>query len=88
MSYILCPSENDNNEQDAVYTIDIDDTNILVIFEEKDDATRYSEFLSEQSKNFSVVEIEKDLAVEMCEMNGYNYTIIDPDKLILPLEHD
>lgn len=88
MSYILCPTENDNNEQDAVYTIDIDDTNILVIFEEKDDAIRYSEFLSEQSKDFSVVEIEKDLAVEMCEMNGYNYTIIDPDKLILPLEHD
>lgn len=86
MSYILCPVE--NTDENTVYTIDVDDINILLIFESEDDAIRYSEFLSEQSKNFSVVEIENDLAIELCEMNGYNYTIVDSDKLILPLAND
>lgn len=84
MSYILCP---ENNVDDGeVYTIDIHNLSVLVIFDDKDDATRYSDYLKMDDKQLSVIEIDRDLAVEMCEMNGYNYTIVETNDLLLPLD--
>ena len=82
--FILCPSK--DIEEGLVYTIDTEDTSVLVLFEQRDDALRYSErlFMSGE-ESYEVVELDKDIAVELCEMQGYNYTIVTPDNLVLPL---
>ena len=84
MSYILCPENNIDDGE--VYTIDIHNLSVLVIFDDEDDATRYSDYLKMEDKQLSVIEIDRDLAVEMCEMNGYNYTIVETNDLLLPLD--
>ena len=84
MSYILCPEK--NVEDGEVYTIEIHNLSVLVIFDDEDDATRYSDELKEKGKKLVIVEIDKELAIEMCEMNGYNYTIVETNDLVLPLE--
>ena len=84
MSYILCPEENIDDGE--VYTIDIHNLHVLVIFDGEDDVTRYSDELREKGTKLVVVEIDKELAIEMCEMNGYNYTIVETNDLVLPLE--
>tara|TARA_B100001939_G_C16908643_1_gene603541 strand:+ start:38 stop:292 length:255 start_codon:yes stop_codon:yes gene_type:complete len=84
MSYILCPEKNVDDGE--VYTIDIHNLSVLVIFDDEDDATRYSDELRDKGKKLVVIEIDKELAIEMCEMNGYNYTIVETNDLVLPLE--
>lgn len=84
MSYILCPEK--NVEDGEVYTIEIHNLSVLVIFDDEDDATRYSDELREKGKKLVTVEIDKELAIEMCEINGYNYTIVETNDLVLPLE--
>tara|TARA_S200002703_G_scaffold35610_1_gene30684 strand:- start:648 stop:902 length:255 start_codon:yes stop_codon:yes gene_type:complete len=84
MSYILCPEKNVDDGE--VYTIDIHNLSVLVIFDDEDDATRYSDELRDKGKELVVIEIDKELAIEMCEMNGYNYTIVETNDLVLPLE--
>jgi len=84
MSYILCPEK--NSEDGEVYTIEIHNLSVLVIFDGEDDAIRYSDELGEKGENLVIVEIDKELAIEMCEINGYNYTIVETNDLVLPLE--
>ena len=82
MSYILCPEE--NAEEGQVYTIKTDEYITVLMFEESDDAQRYAEFLKLEDEHFIPIEIEEEIAVEMCEMYGYSYTVAKPNDLLLP----
>lgn len=86
MSYILCPEE--NLEEGHVFTIKTDEYITVLMFEESDDAYRYAEFLKLENKNFTPVEIQEEIAIEMCEMYGYSYTVAKPNDLLLPILTD
>ena len=86
MTYILCPE--DAVDDGAVYTVtDPDDNDILLIFDEETDAERYSLFLEEAGEDpYKVIEVEKDIVIDLCEIQGYTYSIVTKDTLVLPIE--
>ena len=60
---------------------------VLLMFEEEDDATRYALMLNdseEYSKEMAVVEVEDDLAIKTCKMHNYKYTVVTPNDIIIP----
>jgi len=79
-------------ETEGAYSvIDDEGENILYLFQEEDDAVRYSMMLEEEgSPEMHVIEIEDEVMIRTCEMHGYQYTIITPDDIVIPpnLDHD
>lgn len=86
MTYILCPEE--YVEDGAVYTVTgEDDSEILLIFDEKSDAERYSLYLQHYDEPpYKIIEIDKELLIELCEVQGYTYSIITKNHLVLPID--
>jgi hypothetical protein len=79
-------------EKDGAYSVvDEDNDKVLYIFEEEDDATRYSLQLEDMDyPQMKVLEIEDEIMIKTCEMHGHRYTIITPDDIVIPpdIEHD
>jgi len=73
-------------EEDGAYSVrDEDGEQILYLFEEEDDATRYAMMLEEEgSPEMHVIEIEDDMMVKTCEIHNYKYTVITPDDIVIP----
>jgi len=73
-------------EDDGAYSVrDEDGEQILYLFEEEDDATRYAMMLEEEgSPEMHVIEIEDDMMVKTCEIHNYKYTVITPDDIVIP----
>jgi hypothetical protein len=62
---------------------------ILYLFQEEDDATRYAMMLEEDGyPEMHVIEIEDDIMIKTCEIHGYNYTIITADDIVIPPNTD
>jgi hypothetical protein len=58
---------------------------ILYIFEEKDDATRFAMLLEEDNyPKMCVIEVEEDVAIEACELYGYEYQIFTSEDIVIP----
>ena len=58
---------------------------VLYIFEEEDDATRYAMMLEDEGyPDMTLLEIEEEVLLKTCEQNGYHYTIITPNDIIVP----
>jgi len=58
---------------------------ILYLFQEEDDATRYAMMLEEEDyPEMHVIEIEDEIMLKTCELHGYDYTIITPDDIVIP----
>lgn len=58
---------------------------IVYIFEEEDDATRFAMMLEEDDyPELHVIEIEGELMIKTCQMHGYNYALITPDDIVVP----
>jgi hypothetical protein len=79
-------------ETEGAYSVTDDDgEQILYLFQEEDDATRYAMMLEEDEyPEMHVIEIEDDVMIKTCEMHGYQYTIITPDDIVIPpnTDHD
>ena len=78
-------------ETEGAYSvIDDEGENILYLFQEEDDAVRYSMMLEEEgSPEMHVIEIEGEVMIRTCEMHEYQYTIITPDDIVIPpTDHD
>jgi len=73
-------------EEDGAYSVrDEDGEQILYLFEDEDDATRYAMMLEEEgSPEMHVIEIEDDMMVKTCEIHNYKYTVITPDDIVIP----
>jgi len=73
-------------EEDGAYSVrDEDGEQILYLFEEEDDATRYAMMLEEEgSPEMHIIEIEDDMMVKTCEIHNYKYTVITPDDIVIP----
>ena len=79
-------------ETDGAYSVANDDgEDVLYIFEEEDDASRYAMMLEESgSPEMHVIEVDDKAMIEACVMHDYTYTIITPNDIVIPpeTEHD
>ena len=73
-------------EKEGAYSVtDEDGDQILYLFEEEDDATRFAMQLEEDDyPEMNVMEVEDAVMIITCEMHGYNYTVITPDDIVIP----
>ena len=77
-------------EKEGAYSVmDEDGEQILYLFEEEDDATRYAMMLEEEGyPEMHVIEIEDEIMLKTCEIHGYQYTVITPNDIVIPPETD
>jgi len=61
----------------------------LLLFSELEDAQRFAILLeADDFPPMSTVEVDAESMIEMCESTGYNYTVVEPNELIIPPSHD
>jgi len=73
----------------AYYLIDEDNEEVLFIFEEEDDATRYVMQLEDMGyPKMKVLEIEDEVMIKTCEMHGHRYTVITSNDIVIPPDID
>jgi len=77
-------------EKEGAYSVTDDDgEQILYLFEEEDDATRYAMMLEEEGyPEMHVIEIEDEIMLKTCKIHGYQYTVITPNDIVIPPETD
>jgi hypothetical protein len=73
-------------EEEGAYSVTNEDgEQILYLFQEEDDATRFALMLEEEDyPEMHVMEVEDDLMINACNMHGYSYTIITPEDIVVP----
>ena len=79
-------------EREGAYSVqDPEGNQILYLFEEEDDATRYAMMLEDDDyPEMHVSEVEDEIMIKTCQMHGYNYTVITPNDIVIPpkIKHD
>jgi hypothetical protein len=77
-------------EKKGAYSlIDEDNEEVLFIFEEEDDATRYVMQLEDMGyPKMKVLEIEDEVMIKTCEMHGHRYTVITSNDIVIPPDID
>ncbi len=74
-------------EKKGAYSV-VDDNGekILYIFEQEDDAIRYSMMLEEdkQYPDMNVIEVDDKVMISTCESHGYNYAVITENDIVVP----
>ena len=69
----------------AYSVIDEDGEQVLYIFMEEDDATRYSMQLEELGyPGMTVLEVDDEVMIKTCEMHDHRYTVITPNDIVIP----
>ena len=73
-------------ETEGAYSVnDEDGEQILYLFQEEDDAMRYAMMLEEEgSPEMSINEVEDEAMIAVCESQGYEYTIITKNDIVVP----
>jgi hypothetical protein len=75
----------EGKESEGAYAPLINNKNILYMFEEQDDAERYSMQLeADDYPRMSVVEVPDEVAFRLCEDNEYSYCVITPNDIVVP----
>ena len=68
---------------------DEDGEQILYLFEQEDDATRFALMLEDKDyPEMNIMEVEDEIMIKTCEVHGYNYTVITPDDIVIPPDTD
>ena len=83
--YILTLSP--DGEEGAFTVVDDDGEEMLYLFEEKDDATRFAiqlEATEEGDVSVDVVEVDDEMIIKVCEFNETNYSIITKNDIVTP----
>ena len=79
-------------ENEGAYSVkDIGGNQILYLFEEEDDATRYAMMLEQEDyPEMHVIELEDEVMIKTCESHDYNYTVITQNDIVIPpsVKHD
>jgi len=72
-------------ETEGAYAPSFDRQNVLYLFLEQDDAERHSELLlADDYPEMTVIEVDDEVAIHICEENGYSYCIVTPEDIIIP----
>ena len=85
--FILCLN---GKENEGAYAIqDAENNRTLLLFLEVEDAERFAGLLeADDFPPMTTVEVDPEAMIDMCESTGYNYTIVEPDELMIPPSHD
>lgn len=84
--FILCLA---GKENEGAYALQNNNERVLLLFEEEEDAERFSGLLeAEDFPQLVTVEVDAKHMVEMCESSGHAYTIVTPDELLVPPSHN
>ena len=79
-------------ESEGAYSVpNADGSQILYLWEEEDDATRYAMMLeTDDYPEMHVIEVEDEVMIKTCEIHDYNYTVITSDDIVVPpdTKHD
>ena len=79
-------------ENEGAYSVkDFEGNQILYLFEEEDDATRYAMMLEDDQDypEMNVIEVEDEVMIKTCEVHDYKYTIISTNDIVIPpSDHD
>ena len=85
--YLLTVAGKETNG--AYSATDEDGDQILYLFEQEDDATRFALMLEDKDyPEMSVMEVEDEIMIKTCEVHGYNYTVITPNDNVIPPDTD
>tara|TARA_R110001606_G_scaffold127295_1_gene261478 strand:- start:13704 stop:13976 length:273 start_codon:yes stop_codon:yes gene_type:complete len=78
------------NEKEGAYSvIDDDGEQVLYIFMQEDDATRYSMQLEELGyPGMTVLEVDDEVMIKTCEMHDHRYTVITPNDIVIPPDEE
>lgn len=80
----------EGREDEGLYAVENDDgERVLYLFNGEDDAERFAGLL--EADNFpplTVIEVEDENTIKICEENKYNYVIIDENDLVIPPRHN
>ena len=69
----------------AYSVVDQNNEQVLYIFEQKDDATRYALQLEDRDyPTMRVMEIEDEIMIRSCELHGHKYAVSTPDDIVFP----
>lgn len=80
---------NPRSENEGIYAQMIGDQNVVIAFEDEDDAVRYSGYLEAQDFRAPVPEaIDKEEIKEFCESAGYEYYLVSAGELCVPPEQN
>jgi hypothetical protein len=76
----------DGRETEGAYAaVDEFGTSVLYIFEEEDDAMRFAMLLEEDDyPKMKSVEVDKEVAIQACELHGYEYQIFTAEDIVIP----
>ena len=73
-------------ENEGAYSVtDSEGNQILYLFEEEDDATRFAMMLEEEDyPEMNVIEVDDEVMIKTCEHHDYNYTVITENDIVIP----
>ena len=73
-------------EKEGAYSVTDDEgEQILYLFEEEDDAIRFTLMLEESgSPEMHVIEVEDEIMIKTCEHHDYKYVVITPNDIVIP----
>ena len=78
---------NANTDNEGIYTLEIEGNNIIIAFEQEDDAIRYAGLLEAQDFLSPTVEsIDRQDLEEFCQDANYDLNIVPTDALLVPPE--
>ena len=78
---------NANTDNEGIYTLEMEGNNIIIAFEQEDDAIRYAGLLEAQDFLSPTVErIDKQDLEEFCQEANYDLNIVPTDALLVPPE--
>jgi len=80
----------EGREDEGLYAVENDDGDrVLYLFLDEDDAERFAGLLeADDFPPLTVIEVEDENTVKICEENKYNYVIIDENDLVIPPRHN
>ncbi len=80
----------DGREEEGAYSVtDENGDQVLYIFEEEDDATRFALMLEDKNyPEMHVIEVDDDLILKACEAHEYQYAVITPNDIVIPPEEN
>ena len=74
-----------NESKGAYSVVDQNNEQVLYMFEQEDDATRYALQLEDRNyPQMRVMEIEDEMMIRSCELHGHKYAVITPDDIEIP----
>jgi len=76
----------EGKETEGAYSVQDDNgEQVLYLFEDQDDATRFAYLLEDGGyPEMNVIEVEDEVMLKTCHVHNYNFTVITPNDIVIP----